>query len=214
MITIGIADAMVSKTRVVDHLQNIYKGAGAKVEVVLQSDSGFYYKNKQVSFRKYCRLLKEQYTDILIIMLTRDGILNERYKMFPLDIMIVTSEALKGRRGNNLRLYEHKITHSIRENSHAIVPVGFENKKILNNSASQLITYGVGRNAMVSASSVDVDVQGHHILQCCIKNNIETFQGNTIGEQEFSIKIAQKDVDLALVGVATLLLYGIDCKNI
>ena len=69
MITIGIANAKVLNIEIANHLQGIYEQAGAKVEVILHLYNGFYYKNKRIGFRKYHKELKENYTDILIIIL-------------------------------------------------------------------------------------------------------------------------------------------------
>ena len=214
MITIGIADSMIAQTEVADHLKNIYSEAGARVEVILHPFNRLYYKNRQIGFRKYYKVLKDKYTDILIVKLTREGILNNVYKKIPLDVVIVTSDALTDTKGNNSKLYGHKIINSIGNYSYTIIPAAFENKANLGKNKRQLITYGMGRNAMVSASSIDIDVEGYHLLQCCIKSAIETFQGKVIDEQEFAIKVAQKDVDITLAGIATLLIYGIDCEHI
>lgn len=211
MVTIGIANAKGPKAEVAAHLQDIYEAKGAKVEVILRPDHHLYYKNKRVSFNKYQQILKENYTDILIVMLNKEDFLKDQDENIPLDMMVVMSNVLTEINKSSAKRYRCKILNKMRQHSCIVLPLGLEEQVL--NHRSQFITYGLGRNAVVSASSVEVGVEGSYLLQCCVKEAIETVRGEIVEEQEFPITSGSEDIDMTLASVATLLLYGMEITS-
>ena len=211
MMTIGIANAKVPKMEIANHLRDIYKEVGARVEVILYPHDHIYYKNKRISFKKYYHILKENHMDILIVMLSKEDLLKDKDEKIPLDMMVVMSDVLTEIDKEHSKRYKCKIVNKIRQQACTILPLGLEGK--VENHPNQFITYGLGRNAVISASSVEMDVEGSYLLQCCVKDAIETVGGKTVEEQEFSIKAPSEDIDMALAGVATLLLYGMEITS-
>lgn len=77
-------------------------------------------------------------------------------------------------------------------------------------ASTPIITYGINPKACVTASSIQQDMSGNTIVQCCIQQGFITQDNKKIEPQEFTVTVGkwnQENIDLILgVVTATLLL--------
>ena len=97
----------------------------------------------------------------------------------------------------------------LKKNSYLVINSDISlDKKIIEKTTANVITYGLNQKATVTVSSVNED----NIL-ICLQRNFKNSKGTLIEEQEFNINIKTEDTDKLCntLAIFTILkLYGID----
>lgn len=201
MITLAINSCTESSRNALQLIYNQSKQNGIKIVHIKPQENSIYYNNKRIPLKNYIDTLKtKEQADLLVVELTKEGIDSSIYEQirFNLALFFQKSKYPLSKDDISTRLFKLIQAH------YYIIPETYHKRQ------KEFITYGWSEQANISASSAELQIDGSLSLQCCIKpSTVINVDGlNTL--REFGIEVPFNDVDGALAGIATMILYGIE----
>lgn len=201
MITLAINGCTESGKNALQLIYNQGKQNGMKIVHMKPQAYSIYYNNKRMALKNYINKLKEkEQIDLLVIELTKEGVEHNIYEHIQFNFAMFFPKAKYPSTKNNLSTHLFKLVQA----HYYIIPETYPKRK------KEFITYGWSEEANISASSAEVQVDGSLSLQCCVNpSHLMCIKGlNTL--REFAIEVPFNDVDGALAGIATMILYGLE----
>lgn len=194
MITVAVTNVREKSRPILEFIQEIADQNHIHTKWI-SPHHRFTYKNHQrLAFKEYMRWIEvQEQVDMLLVELNKDALEHCLHEQVTFNICVVGDEGQRSRE----RLAQRILSH------HYVMPeTAYRGKK-------SCITYGWGKQADLSASSAQTNIEGNLEMQCCIQNTIQSLSGKIYIPKEFGIKCREQKVESTLAGMATMLLYGI-----
>lgn len=207
MITIAITNMLESSEQAMRLIDEISYKKGLKTLSISPTDKVIYKHNKKIRLKEYIDTIKNtKEIDLLLMSLNRKALENEIYQNMQFDIAVLFDTKVHNKRIGCQKAYlAHRLMQNIHSNFY-VIPDHYQYKR------EEYITYGWSKEAHISASSAQKNIEGDTSLQCCIQNYLPSFKGNMSIPREFCIHSQLDDIEGILAGVATMLLYGINIE--
>lgn len=204
MITVAINNNLESSKYVLELIYNRSFCNGLKLSHIVPSKTVMYHNNKKIPLRTYIEQIKtKKNPDLLIVELTKEAMEKSVYENIKFNIALLFENASYNKKHMMGKDILHNKSLEMIKANYYIVPEAYHKKD------HQYITYGWSKEANISASSAELQVDGTLSVQCCIKPSMPTFKGDVNLLREFGIEVPFNDVDATLAAVATLIIYGL-----
>lgn len=195
MITVAIPNISEMSEKMIQFIFQVSTQAGLQVEVFMPTKHTIYKKHKRISLKRYIDLMeKKNQLDLLIIKLTKQTLEKGFYQHVPFHIVVLPSKET----GSEMNRKASVRLNTIKRMQSGYYVLPKERDAFITNS----VTYGWHKEADVSASSAQVEVDGGMQIQCCM------------GGKEFSVNSKVNNPQSILAGIAILRLYGVDLSEV
>ncbi|MGL4738389.1 MAG: hypothetical protein ACRCW2_13140 [Cellulosilyticaceae bacterium] len=192
MITVAVTNVREKSRPILEFIQEIADQNHIHTKWI-SPNHRFTYKNHQkLVFKEYIRWMEaEENVDILLVELSKDALDRCLHEQVEFHICVVGEERPRERLAKRITSRYYVMPETCRKGK------------------KSGITYGWGKEADLSASSAQTNIEGNLEMQCCIQNTIQSLSGEIYIPKEFGIECKKQNVESTLAGIATLLLYGI-----
>ena len=206
MITVAVANVIESSQQALEFIYNITKTKGLKVQSISPETNILYLHNKRLPLKQYVETVeKEKDCDLLVIELSKKAMEKQLYENLKVHIAVFfDTEGSVDKKGKIRHI--HVTPHMVRgiHSCYYVLPEKFKNR------IAKSITYGWSKDAHLSATSAQRNVDGNLEVQCYIGDTINTINGTTLPLKEFGVASPLQNIEGVLAGIATLIIYGID----
>ena len=208
MLTVAVANVLGSSEQALQFIEETSFKRGIKTCSIAPVDTTIYNKNKKIHLKQYVeQISKRNNIDLLIVQLNRVALEKQIYGNMEFDIAVLFDSMTYNKRLDYKSAHlSHKYMNNIKANYY-IIP------ETCKHHSEGYITYGWGKQADITASSVEKNIEGGLSLQCCIQNIIPSLKGDIKVPSEFNVDSSLDNVEGMLAGVATMLLYGINIEQ-
>lgn len=208
MLTVAVANVEDSSEQALQFIEETSFKKGIKTCSIAPIDTTIYKKNKKIHLKQYVeQISKGNNIDLLIVQLNKAALEKQIYGNIEFDIAVLFNSMTHNKRLDYKSAHlSHKYMHDIKA-SYYIIP------ETCKHHTQGYITYGWGKQADITASSVETNLEGGVSLQCCIQNIIPSLKGDIKVPSEFCVDSRLDNVEGMLAGVATMLLYGINVEQ-
>ena len=207
MITIGVDNTSDMGKDTLDFIYDIAQKQGIKMHHITANKPMIYKNNKILSIKNYVDYLnKEQGIDLLLIELNKNNIEQELCRSIYFDIIVLFDCLLSDKHPGGHKVYfEQKVLKQFRSKLY-LIPDTYNIK------GKSCITYGWHKDADISLSSAEEDLDGIKKIQCYIQTCLLTKQGTYISQAEFPVCGKARYTEELLAGAAVFILYGFDAS--
>lgn len=204
MITVAINNNLESSKYAMQLIYNKSIHNGLKLSHIVPNETIMYHNSKKIPLRNYIKQIQEKkHPDLLIVELNKEAMEKAIYEHIEFNIALLFEESVHDKKHmTNKGIVHSRLLKMIKANYY-IIPETYHKK------SKQYITYGWSKEASISASSAEVQVDGSLSVQCCIKPCMPTLEGHLNILREFGIEVPFNNVEATLAAVATLMIYGL-----
>lgn len=194
MITVAVTNVREKSRPILEYIQEIADQNHIHTKWISPSHRFTYKNHQKLVFKEYIRWMEaQQDIDILLVELSKEALDRCLHEQVEFHICVVGDHRVRA--GERLA---KRIT-----SRYYVMP------ETCHKGSKNGITYGWGKEADLSASSAQTNIEGNLEMQCCIQNTIQSLNGKIYIPKEFGIKCKEQRVESTLAGIATMLLYGI-----
>ena len=203
MITLAVNSCAESSKKAVQLIYDQSMQKGLKLLHIKPQDTSVYFNNKRIPLRNYINTLQDKEApDLLVVELTKEGIEKAIYEKIKFNVALFFDKPLTkhilSKNGIYTRLFK------LIQATYYIIPETYHHKN------QKYITYGWSEAANISASSAELQVDGSLSLQCCVNPSEVIPEGTLDVLREFTVEVPFNNVEAALAGIATMMIYGIE----
>jgi len=208
MIIIGVDNTLDMGKDTMDYIYAVSKKNAIKMQHIAPHKPFFYKNNKILSIKNYIDCLdKEGQVDLLLIEFKKSSIENDIYRHICFDIIVLFDYFLAEKPYINHKIwFEHKILKHFKCKCY-LIPDTYNFK------GKECVTYGWHKDADISLSSAETDLEGMTKIQCCIQTCMPTKKGTFTAPVEFPVCGKTRYTEELLAGAAVFILYGFDTST-